>query len=239
MNEERRSQLSDFFAPMGVSSDALERLDEALTHSSFAFENNLPFNNERLEFMGDALLGFFAAVFLLKRYPEASEGEMSRRKSKMVSRMALGRCANQMGLGQVIQLGRGEEQGGGRHRPSLIGSALEAVVGAIYLTDGLEAAEVFVNRHVFTLTEEIMDSEDLKDYKSRLQELAQKHFRCVPHYETLAESGPDHQKNFVVRVSLGGRVIASGEGRRKKTAENAAARLALEKLTEEMHDSEL
>lgn len=238
MNEERRSQLREFFAPLGVSDNALEHLDEALTHSSFAFEQNIPYNNERLEFMGDALLGFFAAVFLLSRLPEASEGEMSRRKSKMVSRAALGRCAEVIELGRVMRLGRGEDQGGGRDRHSLIGSALEAVIGAIYLTDGMEAAERFVHQHIFPLTDQMLESEDLKDYKSRLQEIAQKEFRCVPYYETVAESGPDHLKNFVVRVSLGGRIVATGEGGRKKSAENDAARQALEQLARESNAAE-
>lgn len=233
MNDERRQQLKEFFAPLGVSERALDQLEEALTHSSFSFEQNLPYNNERLEFMGDALLGFFAAVFLLNRFPDASEGEMSRLKSKMVSRTALGHCADQINLGGVMHLGRGEDQGGGRSRHSLIGSALEAVIGAIYLSDGLTAAEDFVHRYIFPLTDQMMESDDLKDYKSRLQEIAQKEYRCVPYYETVAESGPDHQKSFVVRVSIGDRVVATGMGGRKKSAENDAARLAMEQLARE------
>ncbi|GAB4317365.1 MAG: ribonuclease III [Candidatus Sumerlaeia bacterium] len=236
MDENRRTQLIEFFTPLGVNPVCVERLDEALTHSSYAFEHNLDYNNERLEFLGDALLGFFAAVYLMRRLPEASEGEMSRRKSKMVSRNALGRCADQLGLGRVMRLGRGEEQGGGRHRHSLIGSALEAVIGAIYLADGLEAAERFVHNFIFSLTDMILESEDLTDYKSRFQELAQKRFKCIPQYETVSESGPDHLKTFVVRVSLGDEVIAMGEGRRKKSAENQAARNALKRLLKKMPD---
>jgi len=233
-DEERRSAVNAFFKNAGVEPQSLYTLEEALAHSSYSFENNLPFNNERLEFLGDALIGFFAADFLMERFPEATEGDMSRWKSILVSRPALGRCAENMGLGEIVLLGRGEDLAGGRERHSLIGSALEAVVGAIYLSNGLDDAREFTERNVFAHYEEIIASEELMDYKSRLQEIVQKQWKTVPNYTVVHESGPDHLKNFIIEVEVEGRTLARGKGPRKKAAESDAARKALERLEEDL-----
>jgi ribonuclease-3 len=233
-DEERRSALITFFKNAGIEPQSLDALEEALVHSSYSFENDLPFNNERLEFLGDALIGFFAADFLMEKFPEASEGDMSRWKSILVSRPALGRCAVNMGLGEIILLGRGEDLAGGRERHSLIGSALEAVVGSIYLSNGLNDARKFVELNVFAYYDEIIDNDELVDYKSALQEIVQKQWKSVPNYTVVHESGPDHLKNFIIKVEVEGRTLARGKGTRKKTAENDAARKALERLEDDL-----
>jgi ribonuclease-3 len=234
--EERRSALITFFDRAGVELRTIDVIEEALAHSSWSFENDIHYNNERLEFLGDSLIGFFTADYLMERFPEASEGDMSRWKSILVSRPALGRCAEEMGLGDMIRLGRGEELAGGRKRYALIGSALEAVVGAIYLTNGLSDARDFVERHILTYFDEIVADSELKDYKSRLQEIVQQHWKTVPKYTVVQESGPDHLKNFIIQVEVEGRILARGEGGRKKHAETDAARKALRVLRDELND---
>ena len=210
----------------------LELLDHALTHSSHAFEQQLDDDNERLEFLGDAVLGLLVSDYLYKDHPHAREGVLSKHKAAIISRNVLGKRALDMGLGDLVLLGKGEELHGGRERPVLLGSALEAVVGALYLDLGLEAIRRFIEREVFEPGRILSATDEFGDYKSILQELVQKLSQCVPEYEIVSESGPDHNKHFEVVVRVNGTIRGRGEGTRKKAAENQAAMCAYWALSE-------
>ena len=232
METERERALLEFLEPYWPGIVIRPLLDQSLTHRSYSFEHNLVWDNERLEFLGDALIGFVASAYLFERFPESNEGELSKMKATLVSRSMLGRRARDMGLGDLLLLGRGEEKGGGRHRLSLIGSALEALVGALHFEYGREAADDFVLRHIIEVVAHKLDSEAFTDYKSRLQELIQKRHQQIPEYRTIDESGPDHDKRFCIEVSVQGEICGRGWGQRKKAAENAAAKQALQILGE-------
>jgi len=198
-------------------------LNQGLTHSSYSFENPEYHDNERLEFLGDAVLGLMASDYLYRQYPRAREGVLSKNKSQMISRGVLGKRAQEMGLGDLVLLGKGEEMHGGRTRPVLLGSTLEAVVGALYLDLGLEPVARFLNSEIFEPALVLSATDEFGDYKSQLQEHVQKYYQTVPEYVILAESGPDHSKEFEVAVIVNGKVLGKGSGPRKKIAENQAA----------------
>ena len=200
----------------------------ALTHRSFAFEQGLPEDNERLEFLGDAVIGMVTSEVLYQMDSKADEGVLSKRRSRLVSRALLGRRALEMGLGDVILLGRGERDSGGGKRRSILGSALEALVGIIYLRLGYDQASDFIRQHILKDLLKLTATDELQgDYKSALQEWAQQRLHQVPVYRRVGEEGPDHSKRFFVTVSVAGAVLARGEGSRIKSAENDAARRAL------------
>lgn len=231
IDEQRRRELLEFFARFGIKPERLELIELALTHTSYAFENNLEGDNERLEFLGDAVLGFLVSQHLYTTHRQITEGELSKLKSQLVSRSVLGRVAFELGIGRLIRVGRGEEQTGGRRRLSLLGSALEALIGAVYLDLGLDAAHKFITPFLLNVEDTITQQEAFQDYKSRLQETVQRLFSCVPRYETIHAEGPDHDKTFYVSVYVGDELMGYGQGRRIKSAENRAARAALQKLS--------
>jgi ribonuclease-3 len=208
-------------------------LFRALTHRSYVNERegeNLP-NNESLEFLGDAVLGFLVSSQIYKRYPDLTEGELSKIKAYLVSAANLVRLARKIHLGDFILLSRGEEKTGGRTKRAIVVDTYEAVIGAIYLDGGVESAASFMMRQV----EEILDKQDLKqltygDFKSALQENLHNLGRPEPVYHVADEIGPDHRKTFVVQVLINNIVVAESSGRTKKAAQQAAAHLALEKL---------
>lgn len=203
-------------------------LKEALSHKSFASESKSGIFNERLEFLGDSVLAAVVAHRLYVDYPEDAEGSLSKKKSQLVSRPSLARWAAELNLGAYLYLGVGEETSGGRTRLSLLGNALEALIGAIYLDGGYEAAARFIQKWC---TERHASLEET-DYKSRLQEVLQKKYKIPPVYELTSAAGPDHDKTFQVLVRLGKKQLAEGAGKTKKEAEQAAARNALDGLTE-------
>lgn len=217
---------------LGVSFQQPELLTQALTHSSYANENPgvAPASNERLEFLGDAILGLIVAENLFRDFPGMSEGEMTRLRSILVKQETLARVAESIKLGNYLYLGKGEEASGGKDKPANLARALEAVVAAVYLDQGSAITEQLVL--------EILDAELLKtlyqgaiiDYKSQLQELLQAKTQQTPVYHLIETQGPDHNKNFTVEVRLGNDVLATGIGRSKKKAETEAAHIALEKL---------
>lgn len=216
-------------------------LDRALTHTSYAFEHQIDFDNERLEFLGDAVLGLVVSEYLYNEHPRSREGVLSKYKSLIISRSILGKRAAEMGVGSLIMLGKGEELHGGRERPALLGSALEAIVGALYLDLGLEPIRPFLQTEIFEPGRELSRTDEFGDYKSLLQELVQKTHQSVPEYEIVGESGPDHSKHFEVIVKVGGAIRGRGAGSRKKTAENQAAMRAYWEISQEfghdlMHD---
>ena len=204
-------------------------LRDALTHRSFKNEHPevAPNDNERLEFLGDAVIGLVVASMLGDRFPDADEGELTRRRADLVSEAGLASIARRIELGAALRLGRGEERSGGRRKPRLLASALEACIGAIYRDGGIDAAHDAVER----LFEPVLDDNDPghRDFKSRAQEWAQANNHGTPAYRLLATHGPDHRRWFVVAIDVDGQEQAIGEGRSKTEAEQAAAELALKR----------
>lgn len=208
-------------------------LDEALTHKSYVNEQKDKGgrDNERLEFLGDAVLSLIIGEHVVAALPDASEGELSKLKARLVSEVSLARAARGLGLGALLRLGRGEELNQGRDKNSLLANAVEAVLAAIYLDGGLAAARAFALRACAGELEQIgNDAEARGDYKTQLQEWCQKRYETLPQYETVRESGPDHQKLFEVRVTVQGELVGAGVGRTKKEAEQVAAKQAVERI---------
>ena len=202
-----------------------ELLEIALTHTSYANESRTPVkHNERLEFLGDSVLQIVSADYLFHAYADRPEGDLTRIRASLVSEGALFQFAQEIGLGEYLRLGRGEERCGGRTRPSVVSDAFEAVIAALYLDGGMEAARNFI----LPFITEGKTAED--DYKTRLQEVVQQDPSAVLKYEVTGETGPDHNKQFTVCVWRNGELLAEGRGRSKKAAEQHAAKVALEKL---------
>lgn len=203
----------------------------ALTHRSFLNEHpDALEDNERLEFLGDAVLDFVVGAWLYQHFPEMSEGEMTRLRASLVSTEKLGEFGAQIDIGRALRMGHGEEEGGGRKRMAMLCNAFEAVIGALYLESGVAAVENFMNPLLHSAVAEIRGGEGDRDPKSQLQEWAQARGHGAPHYSIVAESGPDHSKDFVVEVRVEGKTVGRGEGRSKQSASKAAARQALKKL---------
>ena len=200
---------------------AAELLSLALTHRSFAYENGGIPHNERLEFLGDSVLGQATTVLLYTRHPDLDEGALAKRRASVVSTVALAEVARSIGLGEYIRLGRGEEQTGGRDKDSILADTTEAVIGATYLSAGQEAATALVHRFIEPLLADPDRYGAAIDPKTALQELAARVAHSVPVY-TIEGSGPDHDRRFVATVMVGD-VVSTGEGTSKKTAEMAAA----------------
>ncbi len=210
-------------------------LREALRHSSYANEHRggESTSNERLEFLGDSVLGFVTAEFLFRRHPDAPEGDLTRIRARLVCEESLHEAAQKLGLGQYLCLGRGEEAGGGRERASILADATEAVIAAVYLDGGIDAAVELIHRLLLDEAAEARVAEKRRDYKTALQELVQRKPGQTPAYRLTGESGPDHDKRFTVAALLDDAVIGTGEGHSKKEAEQMAARDALARLTKE------
>jgi len=205
-------------------------LQNALAHSSYANErwHNSLMSNERLEFLGDSILGMVVADHLYRNFPNRPEGELTRMRADMVCEKALAKIAGRIGLGSHLLLGKGEEQGGGRSRDSILADAVESVIAACYLDGGMEAAVSFIKQ--FVLVNVPVSRLNNADYKTALQELVQQKRNQTLVYTLVGESGPDHDKNFEVELTLNGQVVGHGIGSSKKRAEQAAARAALEAL---------
>jgi ribonuclease-3 len=229
--------------PMGGVLAALERrigyrfrdtglLEHALTHKSRAHEDATGgvLDNESLEFLGDAVLGFLIADLLYHEFPQFTEGQKSKAKASLVSTASLAALAARIGLGEYLLLGRGEEKTGGRRKQALLADGCEALIAALYLDGGLETARAFLMRELGEEIARVRSPEFLRDFKSALQEQLQALGRPLPRYDVLAEHGPEHEKRFHVRVRVGDEVLAEAEGRTKKDAEQAAAQLALQRI---------
>ena len=213
---------------LGIRFKDRSLLEQALIHTSYINENpglNLA-SNERLEFLGDAILGLIIAEELFQRFPDLSEGEMTKIRSSVVRRDALSRVAKAISLGDYLYLGKGEEASGGRRKPANLASALEAIIAAIFLDQGLIAARDFVLR---AAGQKLNKGTEL-DYKSRLQELLQARQQPKPIYQVIAIAGPAHDRTFTVEVRVGGNILGKGSGKSKKAAETKAARSALARL---------
>jgi ribonuclease-3 len=212
--------------------DDKERAVAALTHKSFVNENRGrgALDNERLEFLGDAVIDLAVSHRLMELCPAASEGQLSRLRAALVSEEGLARVARSLRLGELLQLGRGEEITGGREKSSLLADALEAVVAAVYLQGGMAAVLGVVDRLFGTALERARDGDLDHDFKTELQETAQAVLKASPRYRVVREEGPDHAKTFEVEVTVGGEAQGRGTGRSKKDAEQAAAHAALDRI---------
>ena len=207
-------------------------LREALQHSSYVNEQREPAmaDNERLEFLGDAVLDLVISHMLMKGFPETREGDLSRMRATIVNESRLAEMAHDLGLGQHLLLGRGEVMSSGQEKSSILADALEAVYAAVYLDGGFPAAFEVIRKQFSETVSHVEEGLSTEDFKSRLQELVQLRFKTIPDYTVVAESGPDHDKTFEVRVTIGTILSADGRGKSKKAAEQAAAGDALEKL---------
>jgi ribonuclease III len=204
-------------------------LKMALTHKSYANERRLEptDHNERLEFLGDAVLELVVSDLLMDNYPDSAEGELSKLRASIVNETTLASVARDHCVGDYLYLGKGEEMGSGREKSSLLADALEAILGAIYLDRGFKKAHKVIKRIALELFEQVGQEGFYKDYKTQLQEQAQILFKTVPKYRLVGESGPDHDKTFEVNIVIRGEVLGVGKGKSKKSAEQNAAKEAL------------
>ena len=223
------SDLNEFQTRIGLRWHDESILREALTHSSYVNEHPEMLSNERLEFLGDATLGLVLARRLFEDYPDLDEGELTRRRSLLVRGKTLAALARELGLGEALFLGKGEEMSGGREKATNLAGAMEAVVAAALLDRGWEEAERFVLRILDKDIEKLHQELDI-DYKSRFQAEAQARYHATPSYRIVDAAGPDHNRRFTAEVLVDGEVAGRGSGRSKKLAEADAARAALEKL---------
>jgi ribonuclease-3 len=229
----RRAELEALVARLGLrwNDAAGPLLEEAMLHRSYAVENNLARDNERLELLGDAVVGLMATEVLMERHPAWDEGALSQARAAVVSRRVLGELGEGLGLGALLLLGVGENQRGGRTRPSILGCALEAVCGALYLAYPYSELRPALRATIVEPAVALAERLDLVDYKSRLQEWCQARALPLPEYRVVGEHGPEHRKQFAVECLISGVVTGRGEGPRIQLAQHAAAREALEART--------
>ena len=222
--------IKDLETAIGYRFQNISLVQNALTHSSYANErwHNSLLSNERLEFLGDSVLGMLVAEYLFRNFPDRPEGELTRMRADMVCEQTLAAAANKIGIGEHLLLGHGEERFGGRSRNSILADAMESVIAACFLDGGIAAALKVVQQ--FILVEVPVTKLHNVDYKTQLQELVQQKKNQVLSYTLVGESGPDHDKQFDVEVSLNGTVVGSGSGSSKKRAEQSAAASAIERL---------
>ncbi len=221
--------ISSCAAQLGLLFSNLDLLVEALTHRSYLNEHRdyAGAHNERLEFLGDAVLELATTDFLYKKFPAKPEGELTAYRAAIVNTVSLAESAQKIGLNDFLLLSKGESKDTGRARDVILADALEAIIGAVYLDQGFAAAEVFIARNLFNKIEGIIEKRSYQDAKSRFQEIAQEKKGITPEYKTLSEDGPDHAKLFTVGVFIGTAEIARGEGQSKQEAEQSAAVAAL------------
>lgn len=232
LTKEDKDILKRFEKRIGYKFKRREHLKRALTHKSFTNEFRMPAteNNERYEYLGDAVLELSISHLLMERFPDHPEGELSKLRAAVVNETQLAEIAKDICLGDYLYLGKGEDQTGGRLKPSLLSDALEAVFGAVYLDRGFEKAFGVVERRYEEILERAGGVGFIRDYKTKLQEVSQGRFRAVPRYRMVSERGPDHKKLFEIHLYIRDELWGVGKGLSKKAAEQAAAREALEKL---------
>lgn len=228
-------KFSELEKKIGYAFQKKEFLINALTHSSYANEHHISYtgNNERLEFLGDAVLEVTSSEFLFHRYPELPEGELTKKRASMVCEPTLALCAREIPLGEYLLLGKGEEATGGRRRDSVVSDAMEALIGAIYLDGGFANAKEFVQKFILN---DIENKQLFYDSKTTLQEIVQGRYEEDVRYVLLREEGPDHNKSFYMQALLGEKVLGEGCGHTKKAAEQQAAYCAIKKLKNDKGD---
>ncbi len=239
MNKERFDNLMAFEKILSYSFADRNLLDTALTHRSFINENQSESaaDNERLEFLGDAVLELCISDLLMKKFPGHAEGRLSRMRASIVNEQSLARLAKEFRIGDFLLLGKGEEGSGGRMKPSILSNAFEAVVAAIYLDCGFDGTRLFLQRLFEPLVENCERGLSFRDSKTHLQEVCQNRYKVVPRYILIHEYGPDHDKVFEVKLSIPDVLTATGIGKNKKEAEQQAAGKALEALEESSPES--
>jgi ribonuclease-3 len=225
-------KISNFLHSLGWEYKNINLYEQAMTHSSYAHEKgHRRLHNERIEFLGDAVLELIISDYLYEKYPHLSEGKLTKLRADLVCEASLARLAFTLNLGQYLRLGRGEIVGGGASRPSLLGDAIEALIGALYLDLGLDVCRPNVIKLYQPILQELQEGVLRRDYKTLLQEFSQARFSVTPVYRIVNESGPDHSKTFEAEVIVTADPVGSGHGRSKKEAEQAAAKEAWCKLT--------
>jgi ribonuclease III len=229
-------ELSSLENELGYEFKDIGLLREALQHSSYVNEQSDPDlqDNERLEFLGDAVLDLVITHILMNHFLQTREGELSRMRAAIVNESQLAAVAQKLNLGQYLLLGKGEALSRGEEKSSILADALEAVIAAAYLDGGLKNAFDVIERQFSRVISQVGERLAAEDFKSRLQELVQVRFKTIPHYTVIAESGPDHDKTFEVSLSIGTSLTTHGTGKSKKAAEQAAAQVAFEQLQEEV-----
>ncbi|HET8679611.1 MAG TPA: ribonuclease III [bacterium] len=229
LSQDRLAELATLEERLGVRFRDRSLLDLALRHGSFSHERGRdPAKSyERLEFLGDAVLSLVVGDYLYRRDPEINEGGLAKQRARLVNEAALASVAVRLGLGRYLLLGKGEEKGGGRQRPSMLADAVEAVIGAVYIDSGYGVSHAMVTRWLGDVAEDIQRAGE--DFKSKLQERLQRR-RQMPRYRIAQEEGPDHARTFVAIVEVSGRPLGEGRGRSKKEAEQAAASAALGRI---------
>lgn len=232
ISSDRKIKLSAFCKRVGIIFSDIQLLDLAFHHRSYSNENesHKHLNNERLEFLGDSVLGMATAAFLYEDMVNNPEGDLAKIKSNVVSEKILAPIARRIGIDKMLILGRGEEMSGGRNKDAILADAVEAVIGALYLDSGYENAQKFVLSLIVPEIKKVQQNKGQKDYKTLLQEYYQKKFKACPVYELVKKTGPDHDKTFWMIVKLGEKFYGPASGKNKKSAEQNVARLALEKI---------
>lgn len=232
VTKERKAKLSELEQKINYNFKKKYILDRAMTHSSYANQYNLPYieHNERMEFLGDAVLELVVSGYIFKKYRNKPEGKLTKIRANIVCEASLCERAKKINLGEYLELGRGEEITGGRERESILADAYEALIAAIYIDGGLEIAQELIIPQFADAIESVVKKENFKDYKSRLQEQVQRDRTSSIKYETVGEEGPDHNKVFFVNVLVNNDLVGKGKGKSKKEAEQEAARSALNSL---------
>lgn len=225
------NDLSDLEKVLAIKFNNSKLLFEALTHRSFLNENpQVKNSNERLEFLGDSVLSLLTSTELFRLFPSFDEGKLTSLRSNLVRAKTLSEVSLRLNFGAYLMMSHGEEKSGGRENPSLLANTFEAILGAIYLDQGLAVADTFLKKHLFTEIPQVTKADEVFDFKSRLQEVVQEKNRQSPTYQVLSQTGPDHDKTFSVGVFVQKKLLSQGEGKSKQEAEQDAARLALETL---------
>jgi ribonuclease-3 len=234
-NKKRREALSKLESRLSYSFRDITFLETALTHRSYVNENpQLAINdNERFEFLGDAVLGVCVSDLLINKYADSTEGTLSKIRAALVNEKPLAGLASRLGIGACLLLGKGEDISGGRTKDSLLANALEAVIAAIYLDSSFAKAKSVVKKMIKPLLQDKNLHSSYLDYKTALQEICQKKYKTAPQYTLLHSSGPDHDKTFAVQVSIAGEILQIGSGKSKKEAEKQAAKNAWQELHDE------
>jgi len=231
ITSQRKKELVQFEKLIGIRFRRIELLNLAFCHRSYANEQtNSIGNNEKLEFLGDSILGLIIAEHLYTALPEKNEGNLAKIKSFVVSEHSLSNVAKQLSIDAYLLLGKGEDSSGGRDKKTLLADAFEAVLGAIYLEAGIKGAKKFVMRFLLTEIEKVLKDKHHKDYKTLLQEYVQKVYKSYPKYQLVKKTGPDHAKIFWIEVFVQGKSFGPAEGRNKKEAEQKVAKIAYESL---------
>ena len=223
--------LDDLQKTIGITFNDHELFQRAFIHRSHLNEDkSLHISNERLEFLGDSVLSFLTSHFLYEQYPDFPEGTLTNIRSSLVKTQSLALAAQTLNLGDVLLLSHGEEASGGRQNPSLLADCFEALLGAIFLDQGIEKVRIFLSTYLFPQTKDIVAKKSYVDYKSLLQEIVQQESRISPTYQVVKSEGPDHAKTFWIQATVNGKVLGHGSGRSKQEAEQMAAQNALEKM---------